>query len=227
MLFKSYLLSAELQKDPSIMIGVLDFGFGNVGSVVNMLTKIGATAVTVKTPEELESCAGIILPGVGAFDKCLAAVKADRVMFDSIEHQVLIEKIPFLGICVGMQMLFDSSEEGSLNGFGWISGSVNKFRFDDATIKVPHMGWSSVRLQSRGSNLLGDSNDSRFYFVHSYFAKCDRESDVLATATFGGREFCAAVKYQNIYGVQFHPEKSHKFGFALLKNFAGLLNVEA
>ena len=208
------------------MIGVLDFGFGNVGSVVNMLTTIGVEAVTVKAPEELESCAGIILPGVGAFDKCVAAAKADRVMFDRLEHQVLVEKIPFLGICVGMQMLFGSSEEGSLNGFGWIPGSVNKFRFEDAAIKVPHMGWSPVRLQNRDSNLLGDSNDPRFYFVHSYFAKCDRESDVLATATFGGRQFCAAVKHKNIYGVQFHPEKSHKFGFALLKNFTGLLDVK-
>jgi len=208
------------------MIGILDFGFGNVGSVVNMLAKIGAQAVTVKTPEELKSCAGIILPGVGAFDKCVAAVKADSAMFDIIEHQVLVEKIPFLGICVGMQMLFKSSEEGSLDGFGWIAGSVNKFRFDDASIKVPHMGWSPVRLQNHDSDLLGDSNDPRFYFVHSYFAKCDHESDVLATATFGGKHFCAAVKHQNIYGVQFHPEKSHKFGFALLKNFAGLLNVK-
>ena len=209
------------------MIGVLDFGFGNVGSVVNMLTKIGAAAVTVKTPEQLKSCAGIILPGVGAFDKCLAAVRADKDMFDCIEHQVLVKKVPFLGICIGMQMLFDSSEEGLSAGLGWISGSVIKFRFDDETIKVPHMGWSSVRFRGHENALLGDSDGSRYYFVHSYFVECDRESDVLATATFGGREFCAAVKHQNIYGVQFHPEKSHKFGFALLKKFVGLLNVEA
>ena len=209
------------------MIAVLDLGFGNVASVINMLNKAGISACVGDSKESIASVDGIILPGVGHFDTCMELVKKDPELLDLLEKKVLHEKIPFLGICIGMHMLFDSSAEGSESGLGWIAGHVKRFSFDDEKIKIPHMGWSELKLENKGGGLFEGSSISRFYFVHSYYAQCENSEELIATVQYGNKFFAAAVNRGNIYGVQFHPEKSHKFGLQLLTNFARVVNIYA
>lgn len=207
------------------MIAVLDLGFGNVASVTNMLKKTGVSACLADTKESILSSNGIILPGVGSFDSCMKLLKKDIQLFEELQKKVLIEKVPFLGICIGMQMLFEISDEGEEPGLGWISGRVNKFSFEDTKIKIPHMGWCELTPENNGGGIIEQDTKSRFYFVHSYYAQCDDPVTSIATANYGGKAFTAAVNYKNIFGVQFHPEKSHKFGLALLKKFSRLADV--
>ena len=208
------------------MIAVLDLGFGNVASVLNMLKKIGVSASLANNKESILLSKGIILPGVGSFDSCMKLLKKDIQLFKELEKKVLIEKVPFLGICIGMQMLFDTSDEGEEHGLGWISGRVNKFSFEDAKIKIPHMGWCELTPENNGGGIIDEDIKSRFYFVHSYYAQCYDPLSSIATANYGGKVFTAAVNYKNIYGVQFHPEKSHKFGLGLLNQFSRLIDVQ-
>ena len=207
------------------MIAVLDLGFGNVASVMNMLKKIGVSACVADNRSSIAVANGIILPGVGSFDTCMRLARKDPCLLGELEKKVVSEKIPFLGICIGMQMLFDTSDEGSELGFGWISGHVNKFIFNDNTTKIPHMGWSEVRPENDASGLIDVQSKSRFYFVHSYYAQCINPMNSIAVADYGGKRFTVAVNHENIYGVQFHPEKSHKFGLNLLTKFSRLVNV--
>ncbi len=206
------------------MIAVLDLGFGNTASVINMLNKAGVAACIVDNKESLALATGIILPGVGSFDTCMKAVKKDPELLDLLEEKVLHQKAPFLGICIGMHMLFESSAEGNEFGLGWIAGHVKRFSFDDDKIKIPHMSWSELKLQNNGDGLFEYGSKSRFYFVHSYYAQCENSEELLASAQYGNKCFTAAVKRGNIYGVQFHPEKSHKFGLQLLTNFARVVD---
>jgi imidazole glycerol-phosphate synthase subunit HisH len=207
------------------MIAVLDLGFGNVASVMNMLKKIGVSTCVADSKTAIALANGIIMPGVGSFDACMKLVKKNSDLFQELEKKVLSEKIPFLGICVGMQMLFETSAEGDEPGLGWISGHVEKFSFDDHKTKIPHMGWSELKLENTVGGLLDAQSLSRFYFVHSYYVQCFNPVNSIATAHYGDKRFTAAVNHENIYGVQFHPEKSHKFGLSLLKNFSRLVNV--
>jgi len=207
------------------MIAVLDLGFGNVASVMNMLKKIGVSACIADNRSSIASANGIILPGVGSFDTCMRLVRKDHGLLDELEEKVLSEKIPFLGICIGMQMLFDTSDEGSEFGLGWIPGHVKEFTFDDNKIKIPHMGWSELKSENGGGGLVDAQSTSRFYFVHSYYAQCLNPINSIAVADYGGKRFTVAVNHENIYGVQFHPEKSHKFGLNLLTQFSRLVNV--
>ncbi len=201
------------------MIGILDYGTGNVKSVMNMLRKIGAAASLVADPKGLKSVEKIILPGVGSFDAAMSEL-TDMGMVSVLDELVLDAKIPVLGICLGMQLFAKSSEEGKSKGLGWIDGYAKRFDFSDfeKPLKVPHMGWNFVSRQ-RDHFLLRDVPEPmRFYFVHSYHLVCSQEEDVLATTNYG-YAFPSVLAYNNVYGVQFHPEKSHKYGMAVLRNF--------
>jgi glutamine amidotransferase len=199
------------------MIGVLDFGFGNVGSVVNMLRKVGVPVQSISNQNDLESSKIIVLPGVGKFDHCLQALKSDKDIFQILEYRILAEKIPFLGICIGMQLLFSGSEEGTLPGLNWIQGNVKKFKFDSNDVKVPHMGWSVVA--SNKPELRYFKEGSRFYFVHSYYVDAVLNEDVLSYSSYQGIKFVSAVKSANIMAVQFHPEKSNLSGIDFFKDY--------
>lgn len=202
------------------MIVVLDLGFGNVASVLNMLKKVGVSACLADNKSTLASANGIILPGVGSFDTCMKLLRKDCDLLEELEKKVLSDKIPFLGICIGMQMLFDGSDEGNESGLGWIPGHVNKFIFDDNKTKIPHMGWNELNPENNGGGLIDLQTISRFYFVHSYYVKCTNPINSIAGVEYGGKRFTVAVNHENIYGVQFHPEKSQKYGLRLLKNFS-------
>ena len=206
------------------MITIVDYGMGNIGSIANMLKKIGATSRITGKADEIASAGKILLPGVGSFDAAMARIAAQGLR-EVLDRKALEEKVPVLGICLGMQLLTDSSEEGSLPGLGWIPARTLAFtgRVDPAACKVPHMGWNVVRIRN-GSPLtegFDSLEDPRFYFVHSYFVQCDDEANAMFR-TSHGVTFDSAIMKDNIYGAQFHPEKSHKFGMKLLENFARL-----
>lgn len=201
------------------MIGVLDYGIGNIGSILNMLKKAGAEAVAVTTGEGLSVCDRLILPGVGAFDQGMALLNQSG-MRAALDEAVASGK-PVLGICLGMQMLGLRSEEGNSEGLGYIPFSMRRFRPDGhPELKVPHMGWDRVRIVRPEAALVqGLEQPARFYFVHSYYAVCEDAGDVLMECDYGVH-FAAAVHRGNVWGVQFHPEKSHRFGLQLLTSFS-------
>ncbi len=202
------------------MIGVIDYGVGNVKSIVNMFKKIGVDVMLVNTPEQIYSVDKIVLPGVGSFDSAMIKLEKSGLI-SAIKKHALDNKKPLLGICLGMQMLGRNSEEGSLSGLDFIPFECRKFKFlDECKLKIPHMGWDVISLKRTEDLLIQNLGVTpRYYFVHSFYAVCDNEENILITCDYG-IEFTAAVKNGNIYGVQFHPEKSHKFGMAILVNFA-------
>jgi glutamine amidotransferase len=203
------------------MIIILNYGMGNPGSMHNMFRRIGTRAEVTLDIDKLMSASAIVLPGVGSFDNGIQKLQAAGIM-EHLEKRVLHDKIPFLGVCLGMQMLFERSEEGSLPGLGWISGPVLRFNFSSITktsLKIPHMGWNLVRPTNHETLFRGLEQEPRFYFVHSYHGVCLDKANVLGTSDYG-YSFVSAVQKENIFGVQFHPEKSHRFGMTLLKNFA-------
>lgn len=203
------------------MITVVDYGAGNIGSVLNMIRKVGGQAVAAASVDELLRAKKILLPGVGSFDNAMSRLAG----LDLIE--VLKDRgragVPLFGICLGMQLLSDSSDEGVQRGLGLIPGRVRRFRFDGSLsqLKVPHMGWNRVTPARTHPLCKGLEEVSRFYFVHSYYYECEDSSDVLLNTTYGF-EFASGVQRGNVMGVQFHPEKSHRFGMQLMKNFIEL-----
>lgn len=204
------------------MIAIVNYGLGNLGSISNMLKAIGEKSVITSNKEEIEKADGIILPGVGAFDAGAKNLE-ERGLIDILKEQALNVQKPMLGICLGMQLLGRKSEEGALSGLGLIPFDNVRFRLEDTDLKIPHMGWDIVSFQQRNSLIDNLEGRQRYYFVHSYHAKCDSKESVLMSCDYG-YEFTAAVVKDNIYGVQFHPEKSHDFGMALLKNFTIICN---
>lgn len=201
------------------MISIVNYGVSNVGSMLSMLRKIGVPAEVVSSVEAIDRAEKIILPGVGAFDHGVAAMNQLGIV--EVVRRRATDGVPFLGVCLGMQMLADSSEEGTLPGLGLIPGRCVRFRSDsEHRIKVPHMGWEEL-VACKESPILAGLEEARFYFVHSYHFVCSEGGDELARARHG-IEFTAAVQRKKIWGVQFHPEKSHKFGMTLLRNFAAL-----
>ncbi|MBI4705044.1 MAG: imidazole glycerol phosphate synthase subunit HisH [Deltaproteobacteria bacterium] len=200
------------------MIAIIDYGIGNLGSVYNMLRKLGADLRLTAEPAVVASADKLILPGVGAFDEGMRNL-AERGLQDALDEAVLQRRTPILGICLGMQLFSRRSEEDVLPGLGWIAADTVRFTFPAGADqpKVPHMGWNTI--QATGEHpLLEGLAEGRFYFVHSFYLRCHDESDVLATSLHG-IEFAACLCRGNVVGTQFHPEKSHKFGLRLLGNF--------
>jgi len=205
------------------MIHIVDYGVGNVQAFVNMYKRLGVEAVRASQADDLRHARKIILPGVGAFDHAMELLDASG-MRSALDQLVQQANVPVLGICVGMQMLAGSSEEGQRGGLGWVKGRVRSFASHaaSANLPMPHMGWNDVRPASGNSALFkGLENDARFYFLHSYYFECEDTPNVAAKADYGF-EFHCAVQSGHVFGVQFHPEKSHHWGAALLKNFAEL-----
>lgn len=203
------------------MITVIDYGAGNIGSVLNMIQKIGGQAIASGNEAVVREADKILLPGVGSFDNAVKRL-SDLGLMDALRERASVG-VPLFGICLGMQLLSDASEEGSLPGLGLIPGRVRRFHFegDQKALKIPHMGWNRV-VSAKAHALCEDlENDARFYFVHSYYYDCVDPSDVLFRTSYG-RDFSSGVQRGNVMGVQFHPEKSHRFGMQLLKNFVGL-----
>jgi imidazole glycerol-phosphate synthase subunit HisH len=204
------------------MITIIDYGLGNIRAFLNAYKRLNIEVAVASSAGELESASKVILPGVGAFDHAMQLLDGSG-MRGALDRLVLRDGVPVLGVCVGMQILARSSDEGNLPGLGWIEGEVKRLASPAAAnaIVLPHMGWNDVRPAGSGK-LFGDlESGSRFYFLHSYYLRCDRDKDVLAVCDYG-LQFSCAVNAGNIYGVQFHPEKSHRFGTRLLQNFAEL-----
>ncbi|HXH99855.1 MAG TPA: imidazole glycerol phosphate synthase subunit HisH [Sphingobacteriaceae bacterium] len=202
------------------MIAIIDYGVGNINAFVNIYKKLGLDVRIAQNPDDLLDATKLILPGVGHFDYAMSRLQQSG-MRERLDELVLGNNMPVIGICVGMQMLAYSSDEGKLPGLGWIDGVVKKF--DANTIHfathLPHMGWNDVEPKKATPLLVGLENDAKFYFLHSYYFSCNNSDDIIAETTYG-IEYSSAVNSKNIYGVQFHPEKSHQYGIQLLKNFA-------
>jgi glutamine amidotransferase len=202
------------------MLIIVDYGVGNLASIKNMLKKAGVDAVISSKEGDIFDADKLILPGVGAFDTCVQKLQ-DSGLVEVLNKKVLEMKTPVLGVCVGLQLLTGGSEEGVLPGLGWIRGKVVRFRQDHMPegLKIPHMGWSEVVLNKPSALFEDMPEEMRFYFVHSYHVSLEDPADALVTARYG-YDFVAGVQRANISGMQFHPEKSHKFGLKLLANFA-------
>ena len=202
------------------MITIVDYGTSNLGSMTNMLRKIGQQSRIASTADQLEDATRIIVPGVGSFDAGMRKL-AETGMIEVLNRKVTGERVPTLGVCLGMQLMTRGSQEGELPGLGWLA--ANTLRFDQKAqpdLRVPHMGWNEVHASKHSAVISDMPEETRFYFAHSYFVQPDDPSDVLLEAQYGTSRFAAALARGNIVAGQFHPEKSHRFGMWLLKNFA-------
>ena len=205
------------------MITIIDYGLGNIQAFLNIYKKLHIPVQVAKSENDLEGASKLILPGVGHFDYAMQRFN-DSGMREKVEDLVLKSNVPVLGVCVGMQIMANSSEEGVESGLGWISGTVKSL---ESIVKVgnnlpiPHMGWNSVLPNHKDLFHNIDSDDLEFYFLHSYYFDCTSQENCIASTDYSSN-FCCAVNNKNIFGVQFHPEKSHHFGVNLLKNFAEL-----
>jgi imidazole glycerol-phosphate synthase subunit HisH len=205
------------------MIVIADYGLGNISSVRNMLAKVGCTDVEMTADaDKIAAARKLVLPGVGAFDHGMSCLNASGNV-DALNEAVMRRGVPTLGICLGMQLMGKGSEEGAIPGLGWIDAHAVRFSPSaDSTLKVPHMGWNTIQVRKHSALFDdGGADERRFYFVHSYHVCCRDDADVLATAHHGV-DFTAAFCHDNLYGVQFHPEKSHRFGMDLMSRFVGL-----
>ncbi|HAT53547.1 MAG TPA: imidazole glycerol phosphate synthase subunit HisH [Betaproteobacteria bacterium] len=206
-------------------ISIINYGCGNIGSIVNMLKHIGVEAEVISEAEQINKARKIILPGVGKWDSGVQYLRESGIL-SALEQRVLSDRIPILGICLGMQLLLDSSEEGSLPGLGWIEGTVRAFDFSQMDLgskrlAVPHMGWNTVTVTHDCMLTESLGERSKFYFVHSYYADLECSENILLQSQYG-HTFTSAVRKENIYGLQFHPEKSHRHGMNIMKSFASV-----
>jgi len=201
------------------MITVIDYGLGNISAFTNVYHRLNIDVNIARSPSELSNATKLILPGVGAFDYAMSQLNRSG-MRDEVEKLVIGRNVPLVGICVGMQMLGNGSEEGRLPGLGWIDAEVRRFPQDinGQTAQLPHMGWNSISPTSGKKILEALDCESRFYFLHSYYVSCNNVDDVIATTEYG-IEFASCINHKNIFGIQFHPEKSHSNGVRLLSNF--------
>ena len=204
------------------MIGIINYGAGNIGSIENMLLRMSADYKIINTPEELLIVDKLILPGVGKFDYGMSML-IEKNLVDAIKEFALILKKPILGICLGAQLMLNGSEEGILPGLGFFDGISVHFSklISNENIKIPHMGWSKVELNKNSTILNNFEMHPRFYFVHSYYMTTNNNEDIMLTSFYGDK-FISGLHNSNIYAVQFHPEKSHKFGLKMLENFINI-----
>ena len=202
------------------MIVVVDYGVGNLGSIVNMFKKVGSKTVASSDPVVIGNAEKLILPGIGAFDAGMQKLN-ERGLIPLLNELVLEKKIPVLGLCLGLQLMTRRSDEGQLSGLGWLDAETLRFRFEGANsnLKVPHMGWNTIEIRRRHPLFTDLDPEARFYFVHSYYVQSHDPEAVLAETDYGGH-FHSIFAKDNIMGAQFHPEKSHKHGMRLLKGFA-------
>ncbi len=202
------------------MIVVVDYGVGNLGSIVNMFKKAGVKAISSSDPLVIGRAEKLILPGIGAFDAGMQKLN-ERGLAPLLTELAMERKIPVLGLCLGLQLMTKGSEEGQLAGLGWFDAETVRYKFgaDQAHLKVPHMGWNTIEIRRAHPLLTELEVDSRFYFVHSFYVHCHDSESVLAETDYGGY-FHSVLGKGNIMGAQFHPEKSHRYGMRLLKNFA-------
>jgi len=204
------------------MITIIDYGVGNINAFVNVYKRVNIPTRIAKTEADLNDAQKIILPGVGHFDHAMSELIKSG-MREKLDELVMVKKLPVIGICVGMQMMGNSSDEGKLPGLGWIDASIKKF--DETKIKqvtrLPHMGWNDVKPVIYSRLFEGLEKEALFYFLHSYYFECNNPNDILATSEYGDQFTCAS-NHENVYGIQFHPEKSHHYGETLLHNFAKL-----
>ena len=200
------------------MIAIIDYNCGNLGSIHNMLNKIGIENIITNDSNIIRKATKIILPGVGSFDTGISNLRKLNLI-DVLNEEILVKKKPVLGICLGMQLMCTASEEGTENGLSWIPQVIRDFRKNDEFIgTIPVMGWNYVKTTKK-NNLLND-DESRFYFVHRFY--CEKNEFEIIQSNINNFFYCAAFNRENIYGVQFHPEKSHKFGVKILSNFCNL-----
>lgn len=203
------------------MITVVDYGVGNIGAILNMLDYLGIDAQASGEPIVIERADQLILPGVGAFDKAMSTLRSRRLI-EPLNMAVLERKVPVMGVCLGMQLLARGSEEGKEAGLGWLNADVRRIALpEDSTLKVPHIGWMEIQPTRPSPLFEPGSSTERFYFDHSYHVICDEPEDVSAIIDYEG-PLCCAVQASNVIGVQFHPEKSHRFGMRLLRAFGRL-----
>lgn len=204
------------------MLAIVDYGMGNLGSIRNMLKRIGVQSVVTSDASELQRASKIILPGVGAFSTGMSKLN-ELGLIPVLNKLVLDDGVPVLGICLGMQIMCKCSEEGAGVGLSWVDAEVKRFQFslNDASHKVPHIGWNYAKPVKKHSFIEDFNDQTRFYFVHSYYVDCANKTDVLATTSYG-IEFDSMFSVNNVIGVQFHPEKSHRFGIELLSKFSYL-----
>jgi imidazole glycerol-phosphate synthase subunit HisH len=200
------------------MITIIDYGLGNLGSVLNMMKKVNVAAQISGDLDVIANAEKILLPGVGAFDAAMERLTGTPLR-DVLDKKAKVDKVPVLGICLGMQLLTRGSEEGKLPGLDWIPAFTYKFPSSD--LKVPHMGWNLVKRSNESSLTKSFDDEYRFYFVHSYYVKADNREESILETTYG-LTFDSGIQKENIYGAQFHPEKSHRFGMQLFKNFAAI-----
>jgi glutamine amidotransferase len=201
------------------MITIVDYGMGNLGSVLNMFKKVGVSAIISSDLDVISKAPKILLPGVGSFDAAMQRIE-ETGMKEVLNHKALIEKVPVLGICLGMQLLTDFSEEGILPGLGWIAGGAHHFKSSiDEKYRIPHMGWNLVDIVQENAITQGFQDEVRFYFVHSYYVTVNDQANSMMKTNYG-IQFDSAIVKDNIFGAQFHPEKSHKFGMKIFENFA-------
>jgi len=205
------------------MITIVDYGIGNLGSLKNMLRYIGFNVSISSDINVIKKASKLVLPGVGAFDAAMQRINKIEGLRETLDYKALSERIPILGVCLGMQLLTLSSEEGQLPGLAWIDATTRRFPNNNA-IRIPHMGWNTTIMTGSDNNnkILNDlEKDARFYFAHSYYVSTSKPENSLLRTTYGV-QFDSAIVNENIFGFQFHPEKSHHFGIALLRNFGNL-----
>ena len=201
------------------MVGIIDYGMGNIGSIENMLKRIKVKSTITSNIDILNNCDKLVLPGVGSFDHGMKKLE-EKGLINFLHKSVIESGKPILGICLGMHLFAKKSEEGLLKGIGWIDGNVKRFSFNNRNIKVPHMGWNTIKYNNNSlfKNL---PSEKRFYFVHSYYFQCNNQEDIIAKTDYGF-EFTSAINKMNIWGTQFHPEKSHLCGTKVFQNFANI-----
>lgn len=204
------------------MITIIDYGLGNIKAFVNVYERLNLKINIARNSSEIKKASKLILPGVGSFDYAMQQLNKSG-MREEIDRKVLEDKIPVIGICVGMQMMAKSSDEGLLPGLGWFDAEVKLFDIEKIPFKtrLPHMGWNTINIVNNVNLFSQLNNESKFYFLHSYYFKCNQEENIIAKTEYG-IEYASAVNKGNIFGIQFHPEKSHQNGIQLLHNFAKL-----